>query len=70
MRRDADPFGLEDALGDQEEPAEGAMLDLGLRSHFRTQGGEPVGDAVVRGWDMHHGVDYGSEWDRDGEHDE
>jgi len=66
----ADPFGLEDALGDQEEPAEGAMLDLGLRSHFRTQGGEPVGDAVVRGWDMHHGVDYESEWDRDGEHDE
>jgi hypothetical protein len=46
------------------------MIDLGLRSHFRAQGGEPVGDSVVRGWDMHNGVDYEAEWDRDGLHDE
>lgn len=51
----ADPFGLADALDDKQEPAEGVYLDLGLRSHFRTHGGEPVGDAVVRGWDMHNG---------------
>jgi hypothetical protein len=51
----ADPFGFADALDDKQEPAEGAALDLGLRSHFRTNGGEPVGDSVVRGWDMHNG---------------
>ena len=50
---------------------------LGLEADIRcptclpqTNTGEPLGDAFLRGWDMHHGVDYEAEWDRDGKHDE
>lgn len=66
----ADPFGVAALLDDAVEPAEGVALDKALRTHFRVSGGEPIGDAALRGWDMQHGVDYEHEWDRDGKHDE
>jgi hypothetical protein len=62
----ADPFGAEAVLGDDREPAIAAALDLGLRSHFRANGGEPIGDSAMRGWQMHNGIDYEAKWDRDG----
>ena len=54
----ADPFGAGAIFSDVREPAVAASLDLGLRSHFRANGGEPLGDAGVRGWQMHNGVGY------------
>jgi len=65
----ADPFGAAAVFDDTEEPAEAVKLDKALRSHFRAQGGEPMGDAFLRGWDMHNGVDYQAKWDRDGKHE-
>ena len=64
----ADPFGAGAILSDDREPAIAATLDIGLRSHFRANGGEPIGDAAMRAWQMHNGVDYEAKWDRDGEH--
>lgn len=64
----ADPFGANAILSDVREPADAAVLDLGLRQHFRANGGEPIGDAVIRGWQMHNGVDFEAKWNRDGEH--
>ena len=54
----ADPLGFEAGLGDDEEPAEGLGADIALRSHFRVNGGEPIGDAAMRGWQMRNGVDF------------
>lgn len=54
----ADPFGAEALLGDLRAPAVAAALDIGLRAHFRSNGGEPIGDAAMRGWQMHNGIDY------------
>jgi hypothetical protein len=66
----ADPFGTEAMFGDLREPAVAAALDIGLRAHFRSNGGEPIGDAAMRGWQMHNGIDYEARWDRDGVHHE
>ena len=41
-----------------------------LKNGFRHEGGEPVGDSLLRGWDMQNGVNAESEFDRDGLHDE
>ena len=56
---------------------EATMGLLGLEADIRcptclpqTNTGEPLGDAFLRGWDMHNGGDYEAEWDRDGKHDE
>jgi len=54
----ADPLGIEAGLGDDEEPAEGVAADIALRSHFRVNGGEPIGDLALRGWQMPNGVDF------------
>ena len=61
---------MADALDDDKVPAEAAVADELLRSHWRVMGGEPIGDAALRGWQMHNGVDFESEFDRDGVHDE
>ena len=54
----ADPFGAEAMFGDLRAPAVAAALDIGLRAHFRSNSGEPIGDAAMRGWQMHNGIDY------------
>jgi hypothetical protein len=54
----ADPFGVVGAFADDEQPLDVAYLDQGIGHMFRQNGGEPVGDIIVRGWDMHNGVDH------------
>ena len=64
----ADPFGVTTVFDDDVEPGEAAVLDEALRSHFRSNKGEPIGDSIIRGWNMHNGVDYESEADYEAEH--
>jgi len=45
-------------------------VDQALKNGFRNKGGEPMGDALLRSWDMQDGVDAEAEFDRDGMHDE
>ena len=54
----ADPFGVVGTFEDDREPVGVADLDAGIHNLFRHNGGEPVGDMIVRGWDMHNGVDH------------
>ena len=61
----ADPFGVSQVFDDDEEPGEAPALDEALRSHFRVNSGEPIGDSVMRGWNMHNGVDFESKDDYD-----
>ena len=54
----ADPFGVVGTFADDREPVGVADLDAGIHNLFRHNGGEPVGDMIVRGWDMQNGVDH------------
>ena len=57
-------------LDDHLEHAEVAWADIGIRSHFRDLGGEPISDAAMRGLDLQNGIGYESEFDCDGLHDD
>jgi len=50
-------------------------FDSRLRSHMRANGGEPVGDALINGWQMANGIDWaaptpGAEGSDEGEGDD
>jgi len=71
----ADPFGFGNELGDEEDAASEVEFDSRLRSHMRANGGEPVGDALINGWQMANGIDWaaptpGAEGSDEGEGDD
>jgi len=53
----ADPFGFQGELEDEELPEEVVASQRNLVSTF-SRYGEPITDAIIRGWDMHNGVDF------------
>ncbi|EKX54539.1 hypothetical protein GUITHDRAFT_100015 [Guillardia theta CCMP2712] len=53
----ADPFGFQSELEDEELPEQLVAMHRNPLDPF-SRYGEPITDAIVRGWDMHNGIDF------------
>jgi len=53
-----DPLGLRAELEDDHEPADQVIDDRLAGSFMTKEGGDPLGDMLVRNWQGHNGVDH------------